>query len=229
MSTRVSRWSRIAVVLVCVPASAYADNCSSLDDCWGYIGAAVLVTVFLGVGVFALLEVMAMGEVLAAASAEGFAAGAVEAIGEMAAEGAVEAAAETAAEATAETAAEATAETAGEATAETAAEETAAETTADEGAAEEGAEEASRGTDETLDRLREGRNFPNREVDTPEELERVFKELSEGGEPFESKYPGEMVKLEDGTRVGIREASKSGGRTIDVFKPDGTYVKVHLP
>jgi hypothetical protein len=38
-----------------------------------------------------------------------------------------------------------------------------------------------------------------------------------------------MVELEDGTRVGIREASKSGGSTVDVFKPDGTHLKAHLP
>ena len=30
-------------------------------------------------------------------------------------------------------------------------------------------------------------------------------------------------------RVGIRQQSKCGGPTFDVFKPDGTHVKAHLP
>ena len=44
-----------------------------------------------------------------------------------------------------------------------------------------------------------------------------------------SSYPGKFVELPDGTQVGLRSASRSGGATIDVFKPDGTYIKVHLP
>jgi hypothetical protein len=76
----------LAVVLTSLPDVAYADNCSSLGDCWGYIAAAVLVTLVLGVGVFALVELMAMGELVAAAAAEGIAAGAAESVGAMAAE-----------------------------------------------------------------------------------------------------------------------------------------------
>jgi hypothetical protein len=64
----------------------------------------------LGVGVFALLELMAAGEVIAAAAADALAEGALEAVGEVAAEGAAEAMAEGATEAAAEGAAEAAAE-----------------------------------------------------------------------------------------------------------------------
>ncbi len=38
-----------------------------------------------------------------------------------------------------------------------------------------------------------------------------------------------MIELPDGTRAGIRAASKWGGPTVDVFRSNGTYIKVHLP
>jgi hypothetical protein len=50
-----------------------------------------------------------------------------------------------------------------------------------------------------------------------------------GGVPVDSGYPGTYVRLSDGTRVGLRLKSASGGETIDVFKPDNTHIKVHLP
>jgi RHS repeat-associated protein len=89
--------------------------------------------------------------------------------------------------------------------------------------------EVSSTVNEILSGLRSGRTPPNLEVDTPAELQQVFDQLSQGGTPIDSTYPGKMVELEDGTRVGIREASKSGGSAVDVFEPDGTYIKVHLP
>ena len=83
--------------------------------------------------------------------------------------------------------------------------------------------------DEILSNLRAGRSAPNLEVDTDAELNQVFDDLSQGGAQISSTYPGKMVNLPDGTRVGLRAASRSGGATIDVFKSDGTYIKVHLP
>jgi hypothetical protein len=88
---------------------------------------------------------------------------------------------------------------------------------------------AGRPVDEVLSGLRAGRNTPNLEVDTAEELHAKFDELSVGGTPVDTGYPGKLVELADGTRVGLRGSSRSGGETIDVFKPDGTYLKVHLP
>ncbi len=41
-------------------------------------------------------------------------------------------------------------------------------------------------------------------------------------------YPGKWVELRDGTRVGIREGSKSGGAAIDIRRPDGSIQKVHI-
>jgi len=88
---------------------------------------------------------------------------------------------------------------------------------------------AAQSVDEVLAELRSGRTPPNLEVDTPDELRQVFERLTQGASPIQSSYPGELMELADGTRVGLRTVSRSGGPTIDVFKPDGTYVKVHLP
>ncbi len=65
-------------------------------------------------------------------------------------------------------------------------------------------------------------------VSSPDELESLYGELSAGGSPVEGSYPGESVELPDGTRVGIRPTSGSGGPTIDVRLPDGTNLKVHV-
>jgi len=84
--------------------------------------------------------------------------------------------------------------------------------------------------DEILAGLRSGRTPPNRAVETPEELEVVWERLSSGGRPVESGYPGELVTLPDGTRVGLRPESRSGGGTIDIWRPRETSAtKVHLP
>jgi uncharacterized protein RhaS with RHS repeats len=83
-----------------------------------------------------------------------------------------------------------------------------------------------------LGELRAGRTPPNVEVDTGAELRQVYADLTQGGKAIpagESSYPGQMVRLADGTRVGWRASSSSGGPTIDVFKVDGEHVKVHLP
>jgi hypothetical protein len=83
--------------------------------------------------------------------------------------------------------------------------------------------------DEILSEVRSGRTPPNLEVDTVADLDQLYNELASGGTPIDSSYPGKMVELENGTRIGIRQVSQSGGPTIDIFKPDGTYIKVHLP
>ena len=83
--------------------------------------------------------------------------------------------------------------------------------------------------DDVLSELRAGKTSPNLEVDTPEQLQEVWDKLSVDGEPAQSGYPGQYEQLPDGTRIGFRPASKSGGETIDIFKPDGSHIKVHLP
>ena len=65
-------------------------------------------------------------------------------------------------------------------------------------------------------------------VSSPEGLQSLYDELSAGGTPLSNTYPGEMVELPDGTTVGLRQTSASGGPTIDVKLPDGTQLKVHV-
>lgn len=94
----------------------------------------------------------------------------------------------------------------------------------DEGIAAEGSS-----IDETLSGLRSGRSPNVYQVDTPEQLQGLFDQLSEGGQPVENNYPGELVRLPDGSTVGLRDASKSGGPTIDIAQPGQPPVKIHLP
>jgi hypothetical protein len=95
-------------------------------------------------------------------------------------------------------------------------------------AADEAATE-SRSVDEILQNLSPGKTAPNLQVNSRQELQDVFDELTRGGSPVDSSYPGDLMQLDDGTTVGIREGSKSGGATIDVKLPGGGTVKVHLP
>ncbi|MBA3947900.1 MAG: RHS repeat-associated core domain-containing protein, partial [Herpetosiphonaceae bacterium] len=73
---------------------------------------------------------------------------------------------------------------------------------------------------------REGRNVVT--IGSDADLRQLFNELSRGGTPIQTRYPGQMVELQDGTRVGLRSDSSSGGATIDVFFTDGTQTKVHI-
>ncbi|MFP4355260.1 MAG: hypothetical protein ACLFUJ_09060 [Phycisphaerae bacterium] len=66
-------------------------------------------------------------------------------------------------------------------------------------------------------------------VKSEAELKDVFNSLSQGGSPVnQGSYPGKMVQLPDGTRVGLRSTSKTGGSTIDIKHPDGSKQKVHI-
>ena len=79
---------------------------------------------------------------------------------------------------------------------------------------------------------RKGNNGGVREVDTPEDLAKIAEEITQGGEKDDSRgdYDGDVFRLPDGTRIGIREDSNSGGPTIDVRSPTGgKKMKVHLP
>jgi hypothetical protein len=62
-----------------------------------------------------------------------------------------------------------------------------------------------------------------------EELRSVYDELATGGRPVDAQdYPGKWVERPDGTGIGIREGSQSGGATIDIRRPDGSIGKVHI-
>lgn len=68
-----------------------------------------------------------------------------------------------------------------------------------------------------------------RVVSSEEELIDLFNKLKVGGtEATPATYDGVMVSLSDGTRIGLRNKSLSGGKTIDVFYPTGRPDKVHI-
>lgn len=90
-----------------------------------------------------------------------------------------------------------------------------------------GAEEGSTAIEDTLAGLTPGNSPGVYTVDSPEELQQIYDELSVGGKPTGSSYPGQEVELSDGTRVGIRETSKTGGPTIDINQ-GGTQYKIHV-
>ncbi|MEV7972338.1 hypothetical protein [Cellulomonas sp. NPDC089187] len=67
------------------------------------------------------------------------------------------------------------------------------------------------------------------------ELRNLFDELSQGGvdiTPSTGYYAnggGKMVRLPDGTEIGLREMSTSTGRpTIDIRYPDRRTLKIHV-
>jgi hypothetical protein len=41
-------------------------------------------------------------------------------------------------------------------------------------------------------------------------------------------YDGEVYELQDGTRVGLRVTSSSGGATIDIDTLEGVQWKIHI-
>lgn len=80
---------------------------------------------------------------------------------------------------------------------------------------------------------RPGRNSGVRVVDDENELRALFDELSVGGvdaTPTTGAYAkgGKMVELPDGTTVGLRTTSTSGGPTIDITFPGNRLLKVHV-
>ena len=81
----------------------------------------------------------------------------------------------------------------------------------------------------SLAQLAAGQNRNVRVVATQAELDALYQSIAKGAtDVTPPSYSGQMVELADGTRVGLRPTSSSGGATIDVFYPDGTQGKVHL-
>lgn len=95
--------------------------------------------------------------------------------------------------------------------------------------AAKGADEALAGVDDVLGGLSKGQQSTVRTVGSDAELQDVYATLSRGGNPVEvSGYKGLWIERPDGVRIGLRDVSKSGGRTIDIRYPDGTIRKVHI-
>ena len=95
---------------------------------------------------------------------------------------------------------------------------------------ENGSTEGPRPVDEVVDELPQGKQPDVKTVDSDEELQEVFDEMARGGEVVEkpNSYDGIWVMRPDGTRVSMRNGSKSGGRTIDIKYPNRDEVKVHI-
>lgn len=97
---------------------------------------------------------------------------------------------------------------------------------------EEGPQSAEEVKEIVNEKTAPGKNKPHRQVDSVEELRELYDAVTRGGKPIEdpSAYRGggNYVELPDGTGIGWRNSSKSGGPTIDIEYP-GRTVKVHLP
>lgn len=66
-------------------------------------------------------------------------------------------------------------------------------------------------------------------IKSESQLNSLWDKLSSGAKPVQAnKYNGQMKQLTDGTRVGLRFESETGGKTIDVFPRNGTPYKIHI-
>jgi hypothetical protein len=83
---------------------------------------------------------------------------------------------------------------------------------------------------DVVDPLPPGKQPHVRELPTSAQIRDLYNRLTENAAPAPpSSYPGQSSLLDDGTRISIREASASGGTTVDIRFPDGSQMKVHLP
>lgn len=83
--------------------------------------------------------------------------------------------------------------------------------------------------DRVVDATVPGRSPPIRQVENEQQLRDLWDALTAEGRAVEDvRYPGQVVELPDGTKVRLREASRSGGPTIDINYPSGDKDKVHI-
>lgn len=82
-----------------------------------------------------------------------------------------------------------------------------------------------------FDNLPKGKQGHVREMRTPQEMRAAFDRWTEGGQRMPARGPKipDVFQLPDGTVMQWREASRSGGETIDIFPPNSKGLKVHLP
>lgn len=82
-----------------------------------------------------------------------------------------------------------------------------------------------------VDPLPPGKKPHVRELPTSEQIRALYDWLTQNGLPGPpSSYKGTESVLPDGTRIGIRDESSSGGTTVDINFGDGRApMKVHLP
>ncbi len=86
-----------------------------------------------------------------------------------------------------------------------------------------------RSVDDVLKDLPKGKNSHFRTVPDERTLRSTFDEMIKDGKPIDVPgYKGQYYELSNGTRVGLREGSKSGGLTIDIRTPGQPPRKVHI-
>lgn len=94
------------------------------------------------------------------------------------------------------------------------------------------AEETAAGTrsvDEVLNGLPRGKQGFVRTVPDEATLQSTFEELTQGGTPTTWKgYGGDVFELPDGTQIGLRGTSRSGGSTIDLRIPGQDPFRIHI-
>lgn len=68
---------------------------------------------------------------------------------------------------------------------------------------------------------------------TPEQIANLYNQLTQNATPLPTgtygKGFGKWASLPDGTRIGYRPESESGGPTVEIWYPDGRETDVHLP
>jgi hypothetical protein len=83
--------------------------------------------------------------------------------------------------------------------------------------------------EDVLDELPPGRNPWVAVVETEDDIWAHSLTFSQGGDPIAgTTYKGPFVRLPDGTTVGFRPTSSSGGATIDLTWSDGSRRRVHV-
>ncbi|RXZ36330.1 filamentous hemagglutinin N-terminal domain-containing protein [Oxalobacteraceae bacterium CAVE-383] len=65
-------------------------------------------------------------------------------------------------------------------------------------------------------------------VKSEKELNSLFNKITAGSENVSVKYDGTMRVLPDGTKIGLRNTSNTGGQTIDIFPKHGKSYRVHI-
>ncbi|MFC5137042.1 hypothetical protein ACFPK1_02265 [Actinomycetospora rhizophila] len=75
-----------------------------------------------------------------------------------------------------------------------------------------------------------GKNRNVRQLPTSGDVEALYEDLADGAEPTSwTNYSGRVVRLSDGTEIGLRDEARSPGTTIDARLPNGERWKIHIP
>jgi hypothetical protein len=83
--------------------------------------------------------------------------------------------------------------------------------------------------DGVLSGLAPGRSANVWVVSSDAELRAIYKQLAHGGHPVTwSRYKGTVVRRSDGTEIGIRAESRSGGATIDIRVAGQPQRRIHI-